>query len=119
MQQILKQADRVIHRSAAEQYDFVYCAGLFDYLSDKVCRRLMDILYAMLDPGGLLLATNVDAHPARGEMECFLEWHLVQRNATQMMSLAPVAARRDDIGMKHDATAVNVLMEVRKPNGET
>ena len=119
VQQILKQADRVIHRSAAEQYDFVYCAGLFDYLSDKVCRRLMDILYAMLAPGGLLLATNVDAHPARGEMECFLEWHLVQRNATQMMSLAPVAARRDDIGMKHDATAVNVLMEVRKPNGET
>lgn len=117
-QQILKQADRVIQHSRADQYDLIYCAGLFDYLSNKVCRKLMDIFYAMLAPGGLLLATNVDAHPARGEMECFLEWHLVQRNAEQMLTLAPAAAGRDEVALKHDATAVNVLMEVRKPNSE-
>jgi hypothetical protein len=78
----------------------------------------MDVFYAMLAPGGLLLATNVDAHPAHGEMECFLEWHLVERNAGQMLTLAPAAARRDDVVLKYDATAVNVLMEVRKPNSE-
>jgi extracellular factor (EF) 3-hydroxypalmitic acid methyl ester biosynthesis protein len=118
VQQLLKQADRVVQYSRADQYDVVYCAGLFDYLSDKVCRKLMEVFYGMLAPGGLLLATNVDAHPARGEMECFLEWHLVQRNAVQMLTLAPAAASRDDVVLKHDPTAVNVLMEVRKPTGE-
>ena len=118
VQQLLKQADRVIQHSDADQYDLIYCAGLFDYLSDKVCRKLMDVFYGMLAPDGLLLATNVDAHPARGEMECFLEWHLVERNARQMLTLAPAAARGDDVVLRHDATAVNVLMEVRKSHSE-
>jgi extracellular factor (EF) 3-hydroxypalmitic acid methyl ester biosynthesis protein len=118
VQQLLKQADRVVQQPRADQYDLIYCAGLFDYLSNKVCRKLMDVFYTMLAPGGLLLATNVDSHPARGEMECFLEWHLVQRDTKQMLNLAPAAAGGDDVVLKHDATAANVLMEVRKPISE-
>src|ERR1035441_5571203 len=53
VQQLLKQADRVVQYSSADQYDLIYCAGLFDYLSNKVCRKLMEVFYAMLAPGGL------------------------------------------------------------------
>jgi extracellular factor (EF) 3-hydroxypalmitic acid methyl ester biosynthesis protein len=113
VQQILKQADRVVHQPA-DQYDFVYCAGLFDYLSDKVCRKLMDIFYEMVAPGGLLLATNVDLHPAVGEMECFLEWHLVHRNTEQMWKIAPTRTSQEQISLLRDTTGVNVFMCVRK-----
>jgi extracellular factor (EF) 3-hydroxypalmitic acid methyl ester biosynthesis protein len=36
--QILKDSGKTIERSSNEQYDLVYCAGLFDYLADPICR---------------------------------------------------------------------------------
>ncbi|HMP83127.1 MAG TPA: class I SAM-dependent methyltransferase [Verrucomicrobiota bacterium] len=114
--QMLKQADRVVQLPPNEAYDVVVCAGLFDYLSDKVCRKLIQIFYSMLGPGGLLITTNVDVHPARNEMEYFLEWHLIHRNTEQMRSLAPQRAAGEDVLISRDATGVNVFMDVRKPN---
>jgi extracellular factor (EF) 3-hydroxypalmitic acid methyl ester biosynthesis protein len=112
--QMLKQADRVVN-SESEQYDLVYCAGLFDYLSDKVCRKLMDIFYAQLAPGGLLISTNVAENPARNEMECFLEWHVIHRTGPEMRSLAPERANPEYVDLKQDPTGGNVFLEVRKP----
>ena len=42
-------------------YDLVYCAGLFDYLPDNVCTRLLEVFYELTAPGGLILVTNVDS----------------------------------------------------------
>jgi extracellular factor (EF) 3-hydroxypalmitic acid methyl ester biosynthesis protein len=117
VQQLLKSAGRAEY-ARADQYDLIYCAGLFDYLSDQVCRQLMEIFYAMLLPGGLLITTNVDDHPAQNQMECFLEWHLVHRNEEKMQTLVPRKAASQDVSIKRDATGVNVFIEVRKPSGE-
>jgi extracellular factor (EF) 3-hydroxypalmitic acid methyl ester biosynthesis protein len=116
--QMLKQADRVVIKSEAEQFDFVYCAGLFDYLSDKVCRKLMEIFYDMLAPGGLLVSTNVAENPARNEMECFLEWHVIHRTPAQMRTLSPGRTHPDNVSLKQDSTGGNVFLEIRKPTGE-
>jgi extracellular factor (EF) 3-hydroxypalmitic acid methyl ester biosynthesis protein len=99
-----------------KRYDFIYCAGLFDYLSDRVCKRLMNIFYEVLAPGGLLVATNVEAsNPIRHMMEYLLEWHLVYRNPDQLRSLYPDDAQLDQVSVKADNTKVNVYLEVRKP----
>jgi extracellular factor (EF) 3-hydroxypalmitic acid methyl ester biosynthesis protein len=116
--QLIKQSERSVQSPQAEQYDLVYCAGLFDYLSDRVCRKLMDVFYGMLAPDGLLLSTNVDVHPSRNEMEYFLEWVLIHRNSSQMMSLAPDRADRERINLMRDPTGVNIFLEVRKTAGE-
>ncbi len=116
--QLIKQADRAAQTSQGEQYDMVYCAGLFDYLSDRVCRKLMDVFYSMLAPGGLLIATNVDVHPSRGEMEYFLEWHLIHRNTEQMRSLAPEYSNPENVKLLRDETGVNIFLEVRKERVE-
>jgi extracellular factor (EF) 3-hydroxypalmitic acid methyl ester biosynthesis protein len=118
VQHILKEGSRTVH-SAAQQFDFIYCAGLFDYLPDRVCRKLMEIFYTMLAPGGLMLVTNVDDHRSRGEMECFLEWHLVHRDTQRMTSLAPERCHRDQISLTREDTGINIFMSVRKPNGES
>jgi len=112
--QLLKQAERRAQHPVGESYDLLYCAGLFDYLSDAVSRKLMEIFFDMLAPGGLLIATNVDVHPARGEMECFLEWHLVHRNTEQLRALSPHRARLDDVVITRDASGVNAFIEIRK-----
>ncbi len=102
-------------------YQLVYCAGLFDYLSDAVCKRLMSILYELLAPGGFLLATNVsaalnDSRPFRFSMEYMLDWHLVYRTGTQVRALIPERAPADLACTHAEETGTNVFLEIRKPN---
>jgi extracellular factor (EF) 3-hydroxypalmitic acid methyl ester biosynthesis protein len=114
--QILKEIGK---QPSDKKYDFIYCAGLFDYLSDRVCKRLMNILYDMLAPNGLLLATNVHAsNPNRNSMDFFLEWHIVHRNRAQLEQLKPDLAPEGSFCEKQESTGVNIFIEVRKP-GET
>jgi extracellular factor (EF) 3-hydroxypalmitic acid methyl ester biosynthesis protein len=116
VQNILKESGRTVERSAQDQYDLVYCAGLFDYLSDQVCQRLMNIMYAWLAPGGLLIATNVEpSNPLRHGMEHLLDWHLIYRTAAQLGALKPQGADADSVCVRCDDTGVNVFIEVRKP----
>lgn len=115
--QILKDASRPNGSQAYGTFDFVYCAGLFDYMSDRICRRLMNFFYDILAPGGLLVATNVDASkPFRHSMEFLLEWHLICRDSGQVASLAPEKAQPDQCKVIADSTGVNVFIEVRKPD---
>jgi extracellular factor (EF) 3-hydroxypalmitic acid methyl ester biosynthesis protein len=93
----------------------IYCAGIFDYLSDRICKRLMNIFYSMLDPGGLLIGTNVDAsNPSRNGMEYLLEWHLIYRNEEQLKALIPDQAPAGSAHIRSDETGVNLYIEVRK-----
>jgi extracellular factor (EF) 3-hydroxypalmitic acid methyl ester biosynthesis protein len=98
------------------KYDLVYCAGLFDYLPDKICKQLMNIFYDMVAPGGLLIATNVDrSNPIRQMLDYVLEWHLIYRNGRQMLSLRPDRADPELTTVMSDETSVNIYLEVRKP----
>lgn len=115
---LIKSAARGEDYFQASQYDLIYCAGLFDYLNDQVCQQMMDIFYEMLAPGGLLVATNVDDHPARNQMECFLEWSLIYRNNEKMRAVAPQKAKDQNLSIKRDPSGVNLFLEVRKPDGE-
>ncbi len=114
--QILKESTRGSADLPAGGFDFVYCAGLFDYMSDRICKRLMNIFYELLAPGGLLVATNVDAsRPFRNSMEFILEWHLIYRNRQQIATLAPDNAPPGSFQVYTDVTEVNAFIEVRKP----
>ena len=111
--QVIKAAGR----GPEQQYDLVYCAGLFDYLQDRVCKQLMNMFYDMVAPRGLLLTTNVEAaNPIQRIMGYIFEWHLIYRNGKQMASLAPDDATEDDYKVTADITGCNVFIEVRKPN---
>jgi extracellular factor (EF) 3-hydroxypalmitic acid methyl ester biosynthesis protein len=107
--------------AAKPQYDFVYCAGLFDYLPDPTCKQLMNIFYAYLAPGGLLVATNVNdalnaSRPFRYSMEYILDWNLLYRNRAQMVSLVPDGVAAEDVTVTTEGTGTNMFLEVRKPN---
>ncbi len=94
-------------------YDMVYCAGLFDYLPDDSCTRLMEIFYEWLAPDGVLIVTNVaPSNPMRHGMENLLDWHLIYRGEPEMRGLW--RAPEGEVCIRSDKTGVNLFMEIRK-----
>ncbi|WP_093560641.1 class I SAM-dependent methyltransferase [Pseudoduganella namucuonensis] len=92
------------------EFDVAYCAGPFDYLTDKVCARLTAYLGARLRGGGsLLVAGTHTGNPVRHALAHLLEWHLVHRDETAMERLLPPEAR--ERRLYTDATGVNVVAE--------
>jgi len=69
--------------------DFVYAAGLFDYLVDPVAMRLVQHMYGYLRPGGRLLIANFTKDVQDiGYMEAFMDWWLIYRSKEQIGALA-------------------------------
>ena len=110
----LKRAVRRDENPEKAQFDFVYCAGLFDYLSDKVCARLLQYFVQRTRSGGGILVTNVHtSNPQIGVMEHVLEWHLIYRDEAMLESVLPEP--RQATRLYTDATGVNVFAEFSVP----
>jgi extracellular factor (EF) 3-hydroxypalmitic acid methyl ester biosynthesis protein len=111
VQELLRQAIEM--PANFQSYDIIYCAGLFDYLSDRVCAKLIRLFYQWCEPGGRVIVTNVhSSNPVKGLMEHVMEWHLVTRDESDMVRLAP------DLGpvkVYTDETGINVFLEIEKP----
>lgn len=119
VQQLLRDAIRAGTQSNGAKFDYVYCAGLFDYLPDRICKQLISALYDLLAPGGLLLVTNVDGtRPFRNKLEFILDWNLIYRTGPQLAELRPDVVAADACTVTADLSGVNVFLEIRKPSNE-
>lgn len=100
-------------------YDFIYCAGLFDYLTDNACKQIIQIFYQWLAPGGLLVITNVTPlAPNQGSLELILDWHLIYRTVAQCGELCAGIIPGEAVRIKSDKTGINLFLEARKPNDD-
>lgn len=99
--------------TAQPRYDFVYCAGLFDYLSDRICARLLRLFYSWTAPGGAVLVTNMHkSNPNKCTMDHLMEWYLIYRDQDSMANLVPGTGTQR---VFLDQTGVNICLEIRKP----
>lgn len=113
---LLREAVRGAGGRTDAKYDVVYCAGLFDYVSDRVCKLLIDTFYESVNPGGTVILTNVNASkPFRHSMDYLLEWHLVYRDERHMSRLLPVLKPAAQYKVDADETGVNLFLQIRKP----
>ncbi|MEZ5645933.1 MAG: class I SAM-dependent methyltransferase [Burkholderiaceae bacterium] len=107
---LLKRGARQSAAVGGAGFDFIYCAGLFDYLSDKVCTRLIRYFLSRCNPGARMLLTNVHAqNPERHGMEHLLEWHLIYRDEAQMASI--MSEVHASLDLYTDPTGVNLFAE--------
>ncbi|MEM9080543.1 MAG: class I SAM-dependent methyltransferase [Verrucomicrobiota bacterium] len=96
-------------------YDVVYCAGLFDYLQQRFCTKLVSAFRDLAKPGGLVLVTNVsDKNTIPNVMEDFLEWSIIHRTDEEMLELAGSRNLGDFKELKSDVTRINSFLELRK-----
>lgn len=109
--QVLKSASK--GQMSESNYDLVYCAGLFDYFSQKVCAKMVELFVRMVGDKGEVLVTNVaDNNPLKEWMEYVMEWNLVHRNVNEMKALSPKGLSGIASDVHADATGVNLFLEV-------
>ncbi|QNI31404.1 class I SAM-dependent methyltransferase [Alloacidobacterium dinghuense] len=69
-------------------FDFIYAAGLFDYLKDPVAKALVRKMCDMLNAEGVLLVANfADGLIDSGYMEAFMDWRLIYRKEQGIIGL--------------------------------
>lgn len=89
-------------------FDFVYSAGLFDYLAPRTGACLAQRMFSMLRPGGRMWVANFCKDISEsGYMESFMDWWLLLRDEAEVELFAEglpapeIASRRifrDEIG---------------------
>ncbi len=98
-----------------QNYDFIWSAGLFDYLDDKKFIFLFKRFLAMLKPGGTIIIGNVSpTNTSRPYME-FGEWFLHHRNKNELQSLAQQCGLEpDSILIEQEPEGYNLFLVVNK-----
>jgi extracellular factor (EF) 3-hydroxypalmitic acid methyl ester biosynthesis protein len=97
-------------RSDAKTFQLTYCAGLFDYFSKAICRRLVRYLIGRTQPGGKLIITNVHRN---NEMRHYMDycggWRIIHRNESEVQALVPPEYQSE---LHYDENRTNIFLKV-------
>lgn len=79
-----------IKEEIPQEYDFIYSAGLFDYLDERVAIRLVSNLKKLLKKDGIMVIANFGdkySNSSVGWMEWVAEWYLVYRTESEFIKI--------------------------------
>jgi len=80
------------------KFDFIYAAGLYDYLADKVAVKLTQTCLEMLKPNGVFLFANFSRDvDDDGYMETFMNWALLLRSEVDMWNIINASVERNTV----------------------
>ena len=80
------------------KFDFIYAAGLYDYLPQNVAVKLTQKCMQMLKPKGVLLFANFSQDMIDdGFMETFMNWALLLRSEADMWDIINASVDRNTV----------------------
>lgn len=83
------------------KFDFIYAAGLYDYLADKVAIKLTQTCLDMLKPNGVFLFANFSRDvDDDGYMETFMNWALLLRSEVEMWNIIHASVEHNTVEAK-------------------
>ena len=92
-----------------QSYDVTYCAGMFDYFKDRLCRKFIDFIIDLTKIGGHFIYTNVHSRNfARYFMDYGGGWEIYHRDEDETIVLAPGV---QDCTVETDETGTNVFVK--------
>jgi len=92
-----------------KKYDLTYCAGMFDYFNDSICKLFISILLNHTKKGCPFYVTNVHSNNfARHFMDYAGEWELIHRNDEEFLSLIPDGVK---CNLHFDTTHTNIYIK--------
>lgn len=111
---INKALRKVIARGLGEnEYDLIYSAGLFDYLTDPVAQLAAAKLFESLTPGGKLIIGNFNLdNPTLPLMDLALDWSLIYRSEEDLIRLfGPLS---DKVYVEKEDLGINLFCVIEK-----
>ncbi len=97
-------------------FDVVLCAGLFDYLDQRLSVVLTSSLYGCLGPGGTAYIGNVVPElPTRWLLEFHLDWYCVYKSAQETLAFAVDGAPGATVSLEVEPTGNNLFAVVVRP----
>jgi len=96
-------------------YDFIYAAGLFDYLPRHFAINLTQRLWNLLAPRGSLYIGNFShGNTSRWAMEGMLDWDLIHRTPEEVREFASTCPDDSSVEVIAEPTGVNLFLRCRR-----
>ena len=80
-------AGSFLRNSAAQKYDLVEIVGLLDYFSDEKVLEIFEGIYKILQPGGVLITSNISHNPEEKFITNVIDWPMIYRTAEELGGL--------------------------------
>ncbi len=105
----------ILRFSSTKRFTLVWCAGVFDYLDDRLFIITLKRLLRLVAEGGQVVLGNFSTdNPTRPIME-FGGWNLYHRSEEDLFSLATLAGiAKSQITIGSEPKKVNVFLHIRK-----
>ena len=98
------------------QFHFIYSLGLFDYLTFRVAKAVLERLYRLLKPGGELIIGNFHvSNPSKYYMEYWVDWVLLHRTEEEFRSMLDGISPAET-SVLYDDTGSQMFLHIKKPN---
>ena len=99
-----------------EKFDLVLFGGLFDYLTDKQIKFVLNNSYQHLSNGGEIMFTNIAKNnPFKNWIEICGNWELTERSNVQNLEICKTAGIPEHkINQYRDLTNLTNIVEIRK-----
>ena len=102
-------------KEIAKAYHFIYCAGLFDYLSDQLSKKIIQFAYDKVAAEGIVIISNLHpTMPNKGYLDYALDWQFRYRDRQAMRQLLSTDSKFNRLEIDTDATGLNVILHGRK-----
>lgn len=96
-------------------FHFIYSMGLFDYLTQPVAKAVIESIYSMLEPGGIMLIGNYHVNNlSRLFMEYWLDWVLYYRTEKEMTDLL-CDTNAKDVSVFFEEAGCQIFLLAQKP----
>lgn len=104
----------VIKYSTDKKYDFIWSAGLFDYLNDKLFVALLKRFKDNLTTDGKIIIGNFSpSNPTIKVMEVMTEWYLNYRDEEHLLALAKAAnINTEKCMIEKEPLSINLFLKI-------
>jgi extracellular factor (EF) 3-hydroxypalmitic acid methyl ester biosynthesis protein len=106
----------VLRYSTASRYQLIWCAGLFDYLTDRAFVFLLRRLLGLVRPSGEVVVGNfAPTNPDQAYM-AFGGWHLNHRTEEELIALAvQTGVYSANIVVESEEAGINLFLRISVP----